>query len=214
MEKIEGEYKRLIENCIRFASHFIFVPPTDLCFDNCPSDRFPTMNNSAESGLHCVNTEDGAYINGHMVFNKPWFLKSWNEHQMDLEFYVFHELRHLHQLLSIELLKQNQPTRDSYAEIQLWEKEFNGYKRNEGDGESQNANMAQEVELDANGYGLSLLMLYHIRDREFSFEHSLPESAYELADRRSQEYYKTKAELKAYIDQLGAVIVPDDSNQQ
>lgn len=133
---------------------------------------------------------------------------------MDLEFYVFHELRHLHQLLSIELLKQNQPIRDSYAEIRMWEKEFNGYKRNEGDEESQNANMSQEVELDANGYGLSLLMLYHICDREFSFEHSLPESAYKLADRRSQEYYKTKAELKAYIDQLGVVIVPDDSNQQ
>ena len=70
--------------------------------------------------------------------------------------------------------------------------------------EAQKDNMAQEVELDANGYGLSLLMLYHIKDTDFTFEYSLPEEAYKLADVRSRMYYKTKIEFRKYIEQLNS----------
>lgn len=92
-----------------------------------------------------------------------------------MEFYIFHELRHIHQQASITLKNQNQPTNEPYEEISKWENGFNNYKCNDGSAEAREENMAQEVELDANGYGLSLLNLYHIRDASFSFEYSLPE---------------------------------------
>lgn len=104
----------------------------------------------------------------------------------------------------MELKRQHQVTRESYAEISRWESEFLNYKRNDGSLEAQKNNMAQEVELDANGYGLSLLTLYHIKDTDFTFEHSLPEEAYKLADTRSRMYYKTKSEFRKYIEKLNS----------
>lgn len=123
-----------------------------------------------------------------------------------MEFYIFHELRHIHQQALITLKNQNQPTNEPYEEINKWENEFNNYKCNDGSAEAREENMAQEVELDANGYGLSLLNLYHMRDVAFSFEYSLPEKAYRLADERSRQYYKTKPELRTYLQKLGARI--------
>ena len=202
MEYIKGGYKTLIDNCLQFAAQFMFVPPTVFLFDGCPSERFPTMSNSAEGRVHPVKKDDGFYMEGEIIFNKPWLERSWSDHKMDLEFYIFHELRHLHQQLSMELKRQHQATRESYAEISQWESEFLNYKRNDGSLEAQKDNMAQEVELDANGYGLSLLMLYHIKDTDFTFEHSLPEEAYKLADTRSRIYYKTKEEFRKYIEKL------------
>lgn len=168
------------------------------------SERFPTMSNSAEGRVYPVKKDDGFYMEGEIIFNKPWFEKSWSNHKTDLEFYIFHELRHLHQQLSMELKRQHQATKESYAEISRWENEFLNYKRNDGSSEAQKDNMAQEVELDANGYGLSLLMLYHIKDTDFTFEYSLPEEAYKLADARSRIYYKTKTEFGKYIEQLNS----------
>ena len=55
-------------------------------------------------------------------------------------------------------------------------------------------------------YLMSLLNLYHIRDASVSFEYSLPEKAYRLADERSRQYYKTKPELRTYLQKLGARI--------
>lgn len=204
MEYIKGDYKTLIGNCLQFAAQFMFVPPTMFLFDGCPSERFPTMSNSAEGRVYPVKKDDGFYMEGEIIFNKPWFEKSWSNHKTDLEFYIFHELRHLHQQLSMELKRQHQATKESYAEISRWENEFLNYKRNDGSSEAQKDNMAQEVELDANGYGLSLLMLYHIKDTDFTFEYSLPEEAYKLADARSRIYYKTKTEFGKYIEQLNS----------
>ena len=42
MEHITGDYKTLIEKCVAFAAQFICIPPTELLFDDCPSNRFPT----------------------------------------------------------------------------------------------------------------------------------------------------------------------------
>lgn len=194
MEHITGDYKTLIEKCVAFAAQLICIPPTELLFDDCPSNRFPTVSNAAESSVCPVEGKDGYYLHGRIIFNKPWFEKSWTGHKLDLEFYIFHELRHLHQQLSMEIKRQHQPTNEPYEEISKWENEFNNYKCNDGSAEAREENMAQEVELDANGYGLSLLMLYHIKDTDFTFEYSLPEEAYKLADARSRMYYKTKSE--------------------
>lgn len=54
MEHITGDYKTLIEKCVAFAAQFICIPPTELLFDDCPSNRFPTMSNAAESSASIV----------------------------------------------------------------------------------------------------------------------------------------------------------------
>lgn len=49
MEKITGNNRRLIENCITFARKFLVLPEQiELFFEDCPSDRFPKANNAAE----------------------------------------------------------------------------------------------------------------------------------------------------------------------
>lgn len=58
MEHITGDYKTLIEKCVAFAAQFICIPPTELLFDDCPSNRFPTMSNAAESSASIVLGSD------------------------------------------------------------------------------------------------------------------------------------------------------------
>nr|WP_295255881.1 hypothetical protein [uncultured Blautia sp.] len=102
----------------------------------------------------------------------------------------------------MERKRQHQATNETYIEIIRGKSEFFDYKRNDGSLEAQKDSVDQEVELDANGYGLSLLMLYHIRNTDFTFEYSMPEEAYKLADVRSKTYYKTKTEFRKYIAEL------------
>ena len=64
MEYIKGDYKTLIDNCLQFAAQFMFVPPTMFLFDGCPSERFPTMSNSAEGRVYPVKKDDGFYMEG------------------------------------------------------------------------------------------------------------------------------------------------------
>lgn len=63
MEDITGDYKTLIEKCVAFAAQFICIPPTELLFDDCPSNRFPTMSNAAESSASIVLGSDPIKIN-------------------------------------------------------------------------------------------------------------------------------------------------------
>ena len=63
MEHITGDYKTLIEKCVAFAAQFICIPPTELLFDDCPSNRFPTMSNAAESSASIVLGSDPIKIN-------------------------------------------------------------------------------------------------------------------------------------------------------
>ena len=83
MEYIMGDYKTLIEKCVSFAAQFICIPQTELLFDDCPSNRFPTMSNAAESCVYPVKGKDGYYLHGRVIFNRPWFEKSWNGHKTD-----------------------------------------------------------------------------------------------------------------------------------
>jgi len=186
MESITGSNLQIIENCVNFARKFLLLPNTlNYYFDDCPSERFPTIVNACES-----NKKE-------LFFNKTWFLQRTTDHRDDLEFFIFHELRHVHQLYSIELFINGQPCKDTPEIITIWKQEFDGYVRNTG-GASQNANVSQEVEIDANAYAQCLLNLLHIDD-DADLMLSLPEEASRLSMPRFQEYCRTKPEIRNYI---------------
>lgn len=135
--------------------------------------------------------------------NRPWFERSMPVHQDDVEFYVFHELRHLHQLIPIEKMLRNESCQDTYEQIAKWKYDFEHYIRNT-DADSQILNLTQEVEVDANGYALSLLNLYYLNNGipNPHFRYSLPEEAHRIADIRSREYYQTKPELSRFLQAM------------
>ena len=49
--KLVNEKASIFETCVRFANNFLFLPDIDITFDDCPSPRFGTMDNAAESVL-------------------------------------------------------------------------------------------------------------------------------------------------------------------
>lgn len=188
MEPITGSNLRIIEDCVSFVrkNNLLLLPDTlNYYFEDCPSARFPTIVNACESNIKEI------------IFNKAWFEQRTDEHRDDLEFFIFHELRHIHQLYSIELLRNGYPCKDAPATVALWKQGFDGYVRNVG-GVSQNINVEQEVEIDANAYGICLVNLLHIDDN-IDIRLSLPEEASKLAEPKSKEYYTTKPEIRDYI---------------
>lgn len=186
MEPITGSNLQIIENCVTFARKFLLLPDTlNYYFENCPSARFPTIVNACESNINEI------------TFNKPWFLQRTTVHRDDLEFFIFHELRHIHQLYSIELFLNGQPCKDTPETIAMWKQGFSGYVRNIG-GASQNANVSQEVEIDANAYAQCLLNLLHIDD-DADLMLSLPDEASSLSMPRFEEYWRTKPEIRNFI---------------
>ena len=186
-EQIEliNEKVSIFKPCVAFANKFLVLPPIQIAFNDCPSEMFRTMDNAAEShiasnGIGCV------------CFNAPWFAERILEHQDDVEFFLFHELRHIHQLNQINMLVANKRTREPKEIVQLWKNDFENYQRNEG-GESQLANVTQEVEVDANAYGILLEILYRNGRSPLL---SLPEEAINPANKRLQRYYDTLPEFR------------------
>lgn len=189
MEQITGSNAKIIEDCILFARKFLLLPEEiNYYFEDCPSERFPTIYNACESNLHNI------------YFNKVWFLQRTNQHIEDLEFFIFHELRHIYQQYSIQLFDKKIAHKEPIETILIWKQELARYVRNTG-GISQNINIVQEVEVDANAYGLCLLNMYHL-DEGDDFALSLPEEATNLATTRFQEYLKTKIEIAEYINEF------------
>lgn len=181
-------YLKLVENCILFARKFLTLPEQiNIYFEDCPSERFPTFVNAAESDHQ-----------GNVWFNKDWFTGKdrWNNHKDDIEFFVFHELRHMHQFCSISNYANGKNISEDPKTIQKWINEFNNYKRNTG-GDSQNENLMQEVEIDANAYAILLSNLYHFGDgTELHF--STPEHALDVAMERI-EAYQNKPEIQRFL---------------
>lgn len=100
-----------------------------------------------------------------LYFNKPWFTGQdrWENHKDDIEFFIFHELRHLHQHYEIALADNHTSLHESKETVSLWKNGFVNYTRNDG-GDTQLINVSQEVEIDANAYALCLSNLLHMHD--------------------------------------------------
>lgn len=191
MEKITGNNRKIIENCISFARKFLVLPEQiEIFFEDYPSVKFSNPRTPAES--------EGNRI----FFNKQWFLKSKAGHIDDIEFYVYHELRHIYQFLEIELFCAGEKTHEQSDAILKWKYEFEHYIRNV-DAETERMNLEQEVEQDANGYGLALLNMEYIRNKDIVFHYSLPEWAHRMADERSKHYYRIYPEFQQYMFIIG-----------
>ena len=176
---------QIFQPCLTFASKYLILPNIEIAFDDCPSTRFLSMNNAAESWLG----KDGV---GRICFNGPWFAERIIEHQDDVEFFFFHELRHLHQKIQIQAMINGQKTREPIEIVKIWKDNFENYQRNEG-GNSQTINVTQEIEIDANTYGVLLEILY--RDGRHPLL-SLPDEAFDPANERLQTYFDTLPEFK------------------
>ena len=187
MEIITGEYRQILEPCIAFARQFLDLPSqVELCFEDCPSQMFPQTTNASET-------------NGQTIyFNKPWFLERVDAHRDDLEFFAFHELRHCHQIRSIQKMLKGLSTQDRYELVQQWQQNYNGYVRNE-DAQTEQKNVLQEIEIDANAYGIVLTNLLHWGD-DLPLRFSAPEYALNAAEPRSRAYYQQEPKVVAYIE--------------
>lgn len=143
------------------------------------------MNNAAESTIG----PDGI---GYVWFNGPWFSERIFDHQDDVEFFLFHELRHLHQKMQINSLLNHEKTREATGTVAGWKIGFENYQRNEG-AATQTANVTQEVEIDANAYGMAMAKIY--RDGQDP-NLSLPPEAYQPAAARCAFYLYALPEFR------------------
>ena len=178
----------ILPPCVEFAKKYLTLPSLEIHFDDCPSQRFRTMNNAAESNIG----PDGI---GRIWFNGPWFAERIFAHQDDVEFFMFHELRHLHQKMQINQLLSNQRTREAKETVMGWKTSFENYQRNEG-GTTQTANVTQEVEIDANAYGMIMTKQYR-NGKEPNL--SLPDEAYQPAAARAAFYLFALPEFQSYL---------------
>ena len=187
MEKIKGANRKLIQNAVDFARKFMKIPEDiELYFEDCPSERFPNENNAAEGEIDKI------------VFNKVWFYRSRNDHKDDIEYFVFHELRHTYQLNEIGLMMNGMQIHEKISLIETWKEGFENYIPNV-DKVTQSLNFHQEVEQDAYGYGLALLDMYYIKRHDFRFRYSMTEEVFQIADSRSRKYRKELPEFQRYI---------------
>ena len=194
MEAITGENLEHLNNCVKFARQFLLLPKSiEFVFDDCPSERFPLETNAAE-------------ISGNTIYlNKLWYYNNLPDHKAKIAFFVFHELRHLHQHYSIALLKHGYAVQESEATINNWEVEFSHYIYNI-DEETQSLNLKQEVEIDANAYGICLMRMFYLRSPNMDLNIFLPKEAHDLAEKRVDYYFMDKPEIVGFCKEIGANI--------
>lgn len=196
-------YNDFFNNCVSFARKFMELPEVRFFFEECPSEMFPSKVNNALSWIGKLIFDSGEeYEGGIVVFNRQWIELNWDKHKDDIQFYIFHELRHLNQLLSIQQLDNDGMFKEKRKIVLNWKNSFDNYVRNNGDVESQKKNMAQEVERDANAYALCLIHLYH-PELDFELCYSLPEEEYQLANKRKKWYWQVKPEFGFYFAEKG-----------
>ncbi len=191
-QPILGADLAILKKCENFARRFLIMPQNiDYCFEDCPSERFTLETNCSETDGHTV------------YFNLPWFRKQLPDYQKNLELFAFHELRHVHQMYAISALANHRPYREAQEVVRRWKYDFDHYVRNV-DAESQEQNLIQEIELDANGYALSLLNLYYASQGEYNMQlrHSIPGDIYPRVNARSQEYYRSMPEFKQAVEKI------------
>ena len=185
--QIINDKSAIFQPCAEFARKYLTLPLSiEIRFDDCPSEKFRTMRNAAESNLD----PDGV---GRIWFNGPWFAERVFAHQDDVEFFLFHELRHLHQKMQIHLMLNNQRTKESRETITGWKHGFENYHRNEG-ADTKTANVTQEIEIDANAYAMALTKKY--RNGQMP-NLSLPREAYDPAAARCAFYLFAFPELRS-----------------
>lgn len=201
-------YQKIFNNTTRFARQFLYLPD-DIRFEfaHCPSPRFPTLSNASET----INLLSVPQLTDRIVvfFNYEWCeLNRANNREFDIEFFVFHELRHIHQYMSVARSNArregNEAVKLQYPEtarvVEQWRADFLTYKRNVGDNVKEN--VTQAIEVDANAYALVLLNLLHIED-DISLEVSMDPNVSELAEKKMVEFMSSRKEIQVFLGREG-----------
>ena len=187
--------QKAIEAAQRFAGHFMRLPDD--------SSVFIVDYDKALFGNEFVSAVTSK--NSHEVrFNRLWIERGIEEYTDDILFFTFHELRHLYQRYEIERREKSEEHSESNQTLDIWSDNFNNYVFNCGDRESRRHNIEQEIEKDANGYALTLLRLFHIREDGWipliiTPDVRLDEDVFESAVDRS-EIYLARPEIAQHID--------------
>lgn len=183
--------QQIIIDCFTFSKQFLIIPEY-LCvqFKGYHPGLFAHRN------VPCFTTEDGSSI----VFNSDWLVRSLPNYEIDVRFFVFHELRHVHQKYQVKLRNSGDEFVENNNTLDVWEYEFANYITNHGDNKSLEGNLAQAIERDANAYAFALINMYFIENTGWKGSFSLPQNAFKDAQILSKHYYQIKPELKRYID--------------
>ena len=108
----------------------------------------------------------------------------------DLQYQMYHEARHYYQSNAIADFHARGKTSETEATIRQWEKENADYARNEGTEETQRANAAQTIEIDANAFAIVML---HVKGID---EARAPKEQMEATEKRVQEIHKALVIMK------------------
>lgn len=134
---------------------------------------FRTVNNACEAA------SDILYINKDWV---EWAIKS--NFLYDLQYQMYHEARHFYQSMIIDDFHKRGKSKELPATISQWEAEKLNYIRNEGTIETQKANAAQKIEIDANAFAIAMLQLKGITEAR------APEELWAETEKRAFEIFK------------------------
>lgn len=182
--------QNLFDACYRFSVRVLNLPKGKPNFEivDCPSETFPTIENTADSNYSLYRVR----------LNRAWASDCLERNrQVEIEFQIFHELRHLHQSAAILRFRDTgEPGYDDCNLIEAWAANYapGAYVLNDNSGEANlHLYNAQPVERDANAYGWVLLQVYHCND---GADTSLP-----FPDEAEPDFiaYRSRPEIKSYL---------------
>lgn len=136
-------------------------------------ERFRTAGNTCET-------------DGNMLYiNEDWIEEIINTGFFyDFQYQMYHEARHFYQSMVIADFHKRGKTSELPATIRRWEAENLNYSRNEGTIETQKANAAQSIEIDANAFAIAMLQLKGITEAR------APEEQWEETEKRAIDIYR------------------------
>ena len=169
------EAKVLLRQFFEEACQVLEVDHTQITFayDHI-GPRFKTPGNTCET--------DGNIL----YINEDWVKEILRiDFLYDLQYQMYHEARHYYQSMIIADFHARGKSKELPATIRQWELENANYQRNEGTEETQKANAAQKIEIDANAFAIAMLNLKGITEAR------APEEQWQETAKRAQEIYRT-----------------------
>ncbi|MBP3205896.1 MAG: hypothetical protein J6D53_15005 [Blautia sp.] len=167
-----------------FANHFLGVNAI-VTIEEYTVERFGNPLCSSVTNDHTI------------TFNKAW-IDAGKLDSDDIPFFLIHELRHIYQLEQINNFKSERAVLESPSTLKKWAYEWSHYCYNLGDPVSRKKNISQEIEMDANGYSMALLILKHINE-SWSPMIRMEEDQFDMAIARAQFYIQTRPELQQWV---------------
>ena len=102
------------------------------------------------------DTQIGCVARGFtLIVNSDWFTSASNQ---DIKYIIWHEIRHMHQLQQIELLKEGQSCNENRSVVSRWQLEWSNYVSNTPETEAHH--FRQHIEIDAYAFALAMLFIY------------------------------------------------------